>query len=121
MAPKSHARWKMARYISATPMERENSVISPVTRSALTPLHFLHMARAWHLLQGTRRFAFGTTSLVAQLFGFWKVTQIPNSWATSDVVPKANRLDRKSTRLNSSHQIISYAVFCLKKKKKRRR
>src|SRR5258708_11264752 len=30
-------------------------------------------------------------------------------------------LDRKSTRLNSSHQIISYAVFCLKKKKKRRR
>src|SRR5438552_9996624 len=31
-------------------------------------------------------------------------------------------LDRKSTRLNSSHQIISYAVFCLKKKtcKKRR-
>src|SRR5258708_24891208 len=27
-------------------------------------------------------------------------------------------VDRKSTRLNSSHQIISYAVFCLKKKKK---
>src|SRR5258708_38017638 len=31
--------------------------------------------------------------------------------------PRAGR-DRKSTRLNSSHQIISYAVFCLKKKKK---
>src|SRR5258708_24106573 len=28
-----------------------------------------------------------------------------------------NSRDRKSTRLNSSHQIISYAVFCLKKKK----
>src|SRR5207244_12470022 len=28
--------------------------------------------------------------------------------------------DRKSTRLNSSHQIISYAVFCLKKKKKKK-
>src|SRR5574339_725018 len=28
-------------------------------------------------------------------------------------------LDRKSTRLNSSHQAISYAVFCLKKKKKK--
>src|SRR5438552_12981918 len=28
----------------------------------------------------------------------------------------ATRADRKSTRLNSSHQIISYAVFCLKKK-----
>src|SRR5207244_6478889 len=33
-------------------------------------------------------------------------------------IPTGNRLarDRKSTRLNSSHQIISYAVFCLKKK-----
>src|SRR2546426_4403205 len=28
------------------------------------------------------------------------------------------RQDRKSTRLNSSHLVISYAVFCLKKKKK---
>src|SRR5947208_7046728 len=33
----------------------------------------------------------------------------------------AARGDRKSTRLNSSHQIISYAVFCLKKKIKRKR
>src|SRR2546422_8418569 len=31
-----------------------------------------------------------------------------------------SRRDRKSTRLNSSHGYISYAVFCLKKKKKRR-
>src|SRR5258708_8529006 len=30
------------------------------------------------------------------------------------------RIDRKSTRLNSSHQIISYAVFCLKKKNNRK-
>src|SRR5690606_41484995 len=30
------------------------------------------------------------------------------------------RLDRKSTRLNSSHVKISYAVFCLKKKKRRK-
>src|SRR5258708_22060667 len=33
---------------------------------------------------------------------------------------KHKPIDRKSTRLNSSHQIISYAVFCLKKKKKNR-
>ena len=31
---------------------------------------------------------------------------------------RVNSADRKSTRLNSSHQITSYAVFCLKKKKK---
>src|SRR2546427_9343356 len=33
-------------------------------------------------------------------------------------VNSTNDLDRKSTRLNSSHSQISYAVFCLKKKKK---
>src|SRR5438045_7474167 len=35
-------------------------------------------------------------------------------------VRRALREDRKSTRLNSSHLGISYAVFCLKKKKKRK-
>src|SRR2546426_11704874 len=37
------------------------------------------------------------------------------------VADEGHRLarDRKSTRLNSSHLVISYAVFCLKKKKKR--
>src|SRR2546426_4789821 len=35
------------------------------------------------------------------------------------VVGAGNVGDRKSTRLNSSHLVISYAVFCLKKKKKR--
>src|SRR5258708_18092148 len=37
-------------------------------------------------------------------------------WA-ADITPDETHRDRKSTRLNSSHQIISYAVFCLKKKK----
>src|SRR5438552_13157857 len=39
--------------------------------------------------------------------------QFPWLWAYS-----GTHRDRKSTRLNSSHQIISYAVFCLKKKNK---
>src|SRR3712207_7434093 len=34
-----------------------------------------------------------------------------------DAVARPRRADRKSTRLNSSHANISYAVFCLKKKK----
>src|SRR5256885_5326202 len=33
------------------------------------------------------------------------------------LVPRGTKRDRKSTRLNSSHLVISYAVFCLKKKK----
>src|SRR5438034_5163414 len=34
--------------------------------------------------------------------------------------PQSKVQDRKSTRLNSSHTVISYAVFCLKKKKKKK-
>src|SRR5258707_6286505 len=46
----------------------------------------------------------------------WKCHQDPvNSHRTHHRVRKG--LDRKSTRLNSSHANISYAVFCLKKKK----
>src|SRR5205807_6976989 len=39
---------------------------------------------------------------------------------TSRGEPRITRIDRKSTRLNSSHLVISYAVFCLKKKKKKK-
>src|SRR5438552_6655286 len=39
-----------------------------------------------------------------------------NAAATTGATARRRR-DRKSTRLNSSHQIISYAVFCLKKKR----
>src|SRR2546426_7914581 len=35
------------------------------------------------------------------------------------VAARSDDQDRKSTRLNSSHLVISYAVFCLKKKKKK--
>src|SRR2546427_4880627 len=40
-------------------------------------------------------------------------------WVSQD--PFGGRRDRKSTRLNSSHSQISYAVFCLKKKKKQQK
>src|SRR5258708_27214651 len=50
--------------------------------------------------------------------------RMPMSDAALTPAHKANvlaeALDRKSTRLNSSHQIISYAVFCLKKKNQHR-
>src|SRR5258708_24162593 len=44
-------------------------------------------------------------------------TLIVDSTPAWDDIIFAETIDRKSTRLNSSHQIISYAVFCLKKKK----
>src|SRR5258708_32798475 len=53
---------------------------------------------------------------------------IPNAWRHADrrdvgtmSIGALAGIDRKSTRLNSSHQIISYAVFCLKKKTQHRR
>src|SRR5437899_7789864 len=48
---------------------------------------------------------------------------IPDAGSVSEDVDELfnpNRIDRKSTRLNSSHLGISYAVFCLKKKKNSR-
>src|SRR3712207_8233375 len=41
-----------------------------------------------------------------------------SAWWESQLYTPRERADRKSTRLNSSHANISYAVFCLKKKKK---
>src|SRR5256885_4879232 len=60
-----------------------------------------------------------TTSFWLQLLlttpvQFWAGWQFyKGAWAVA-----RHRTDRKSTRLNSSHLVISYAVFCLKKKKK---
>src|SRR5256885_7860580 len=42
----------------------------------------------------------------------------PEQRVPQDHPLRSLRADRKSTRLNSSHLVISYAVFCLKKKKK---
>src|SRR5437764_9038434 len=44
--------------------------------------------------------------------------ELPGAAHQLEARPRARRRDRKSTRLNSSHRCISYAVFCLKKKKK---
>src|SRR5258708_15637165 len=50
----------------------------------------------------------------------WVLLMSPGGYlAQLGLLPSgASHADRKSTRLNSSHQIISYAVFCLKKKYK---
>src|SRR3989449_7741369 len=44
----------------------------------------------------------------------------PVTYIRRVIDPQWHTLDRKSTRLNSSHGYISYAVFCLKKKKNKR-
>src|SRR5258707_5338551 len=49
-----------------------------------------------------------------------KKQAIHSEWENAREREKVSRSDRKSTRLNSSHANISYAVFCLKKKKTQR-
>src|SRR5260221_7617427 len=58
----------------------------------------------------------GVVGLIALFATIGAGTQI-HKMATA-VPSTAAAVDRKSTRLNSSHTVISYAVFCLKKKKK---
>src|SRR5258705_12766930 len=48
----------------------------------------------------------------------WRFLRIPSAVPQRLGCVGRGRVDRKSTRLNSSHLGISYAVFCLKKKKK---
>src|SRR2546430_6799204 len=48
--------------------------------------------------------------------GIW--TGAPRRWWAPTPIFQPRTRDRKSTRLNSSHSQISYAVFCLKKKKR---
>src|SRR5258708_28463200 len=62
------------------------------------------------------------SSLIGRMLGYGRVEVDAAGAQGAEVLvhlpnPGAFREDRKSTRLNSSHQIISYAVFCLKKKK----
>src|SRR3989454_10374487 len=57
----------------------------------------------------------GVISLLADP---WPLFRVLSAYAGADARPLPDGEDRKSTRLNSSHLVISYAVFCLKKKKK---
>src|SRR5258708_24517576 len=56
------------------------------------------------------------TVLQVESYSTWQ-TRHWDTCSSSSLRTSGEVRDRKSTRLNSSHQIISYAVFCLKKKK----
>src|SRR5690349_23248748 len=67
--------------------------------------------RGW--LDAARRHPSRSAALIASLFA----VGAPLTWyLASPIWIRTSLVDRKSTRLNSSHVEISYAVFCLKKK-----
>src|SRR5439155_27037547 len=80
--------------------------ILTIVRSTMAPASMLVGTRTVRVFTATRWKAFGPACAF-----FWTASRVSaNASCTSE--------DRKSTRLNSSHVAISYAVFCLKKKKK---
>src|SRR5690348_17615509 len=84
-------------------------------RSTLFPYTTLFRSlRSYYLL---RRVG-GVRIASPNLEGISVGTSTPVIYCQNDLGGAWEREDRKSTRLNSSHPSISYAVFCLKKKKK---
>src|SRR2546430_7741006 len=91
-------------------------------RSTLFPYTTLFRSRADDLRAGAGRALGGAQSFFQIRLGVRRATglQQPEGDSGRGTLHLRLTLDRKSTRLNSSHSQISYAVFCLKKKKSRK-
>src|SRR2546430_2920807 len=91
------------------------STLFPYTTLFRSKSHAKFLANLLHLY----RFTFvGECSVTRDHEQPGNVGQICDN-VLGDPIAEVLLLDRKSTRLNSSHSQISYAVFCLKKKKKK--
>src|SRR5256885_8104957 len=90
------------------------STLFPYTtlfRSAVHPERLIDFEAGWDL-----HAVHGYVSSNIYVMNFRN--EIAATGQLSDIGLPLRRKDRKSTRLNSSHLVISYAVFCLKKKNK---
>src|SRR5437763_12643557 len=95
------------RFSSRRPLPPPLSTLFPYTtlfRSTLPYRSEAKHAHHWHVEIMPR---------LTQVAGF----EWGSGFKACDLGQARHNLDRKSTRLNSSHRCISYAVFCLKKKK----
>src|SRR5690554_6998269 len=100
MGPASSANWLARRKVTSSmrlTVREFMSALNSASRNTVKP----SLSDSWNQSRQVTR-------LPDQL---WKY-----SWATTDST-RWKAIDRKSTRLNSSHVRISYAVFCLKKKR----
>src|SRR3712207_7561586 len=87
--------------------------------TATTEIYTLSLHDALPILRAHRRFSISALSArCSRRAPASRLLSLPEPRldARQDL-PPSPRVDRKSTRLNSSHANISYAVFCLKKKK----
>src|SRR2546429_6739438 len=89
------------------------STLFPYTTLFRSPVLF--PGRIWGGLQGRANLG---RAIIERLYKLRRrLERQRRDAALGKVQPRAASRDRKSTRLNSSHGYISYAVFCLKKKK----
>src|SRR5437879_11258343 len=87
-------------------------------RSTLFPYTTLFRSRRLRGDMANPRVEVAVEQVHAQIAGEIEGAQHQHAGLHDGVVARGDGLeDRKSTRLNSSHRCISYAVFCLKKKK----
>src|SRR5690606_41346590 len=102
------------------PLSLPHRAHSLAQTTATTPTYTLSLHDALPISTGMSRVSSAQAAMTMACRSNWSRAPLPLS------VPSANRYagglcsrwgDRKSTRLNSSHVKISYAVFCLKKKK----
>src|SRR5437773_5291600 len=96
-------------YFSYLPVEMlDHALIEPGPVSVVASVHLVVVVGMGELKQSA---ATGLTRALDELQRPFGHSLLPGRWED----PRER--DRKSTRLNSSHITISYAVFCLKKKK----
>src|SRR5207253_11238380 len=88
----------------------------PPPRSTLFPYTTLFRSISGHGGEMNVSGATGGLTIDGEFYGAIRVDKVAKG-----VRFISQRTDRKSTRLNSSHVAISYAVFCLKKKKKKKK
>src|SRR5690625_5970601 len=93
----------------ATPLIEKNTTVPTKKSQVFSTADDNQTAVTIHVVQGERKQAAQNKSL-----GRFDLADIPPA---PRGLPQIEVTDRKSTRLNSSHVAISYAVFCLKKKK----
>src|SRR2546426_4956857 len=93
-------------------------------RSTLFP--YTTLSRSWDVMaEGGFAWLRARARRAAALFDAFRLDHVVGLYRQYVIRPDGSRglaqdpEDRKSTRLNSSHLVISYAVFCLKKKKKK--
>src|SRR5260221_527578 len=114
-----------ATYPGATPKTLNDSVVSLIERELSSVRHLLYFESSVDTSGSAEikaTFKPGTNPELAQVDVQNRIKavepRLPQAVRQNGLqVESATSRDRKSTRLNSSHTVISYAVFCLKKKK----